>query len=147
MIDQAIGPQKTEPVSGIIARMAASAVRMIGRMRRTADSTIASHSGAPACTSWSICTTRITELRMIMPASAITPSIATKPNGMLNVASISATPIMPSGAVSSTSAIFFMSCSCSINSNSTAAIINGITAKIDACALLLDSSAPPTSMP
>ena len=54
---------------------------------------------------------------------------------------------MPSGAVSSTSAIFFMSCSCSISSTSTATIISGITAKIDACALLLDSSAPPTSMP
>ena len=89
----------------------------------------------------------MTELRMIMPASAITPSIATKPNGIRNVASITDTPISPSGALSSTSAIFLMFCSCTISSSNTTTTASGITARMDACALLLDSDAPPTSMP
>ena len=37
MMATAIGPQNTERASGIIARMAASAVSMIGRNRRTAE--------------------------------------------------------------------------------------------------------------
>jgi hypothetical protein len=146
MIAHAIGPQKVERVSGIIARIAAAAVSTIGRKRRTVDSTIASHIGSPRSRSWSICTTRITELRMIMPKSAITPSIATKPKGMRNPARINATPIMPSGAVASTSAIFFMSCSCSMSSTSTTRSIAGNTAAIEACEVALDSDAPPATM-
>ena len=73
MIAHAIGPQNVERVSGIIARIAASAVSEIGRRRRTADSTIASHSEQPRARSLSICAIRITELRRIMPNSAITP--------------------------------------------------------------------------
>ena len=37
--------------------------------------------------SWSIWSTRITELRMMIPDSAIVPSIATKPNGLPNASS------------------------------------------------------------
>ena len=52
---------------------------------------------------------------MIMPASAIVPSIATKPNGTLKTRSAAATPIKPSGAVSSTSARREKLCSCSMS--------------------------------
>ncbi len=52
-----------------------------------------------SCSIWS---TRITELRMIMPDSAIVPSMATKPNGTRNSSRNSVTPISPSGAVSNT---------------------------------------------
>ena len=51
MIATAIGPQKLLRVSGIIARIAAAAVSMIGRNRRTVDSMIAVHSGWPSATS------------------------------------------------------------------------------------------------
>jgi hypothetical protein len=69
MIATAIGPQKTLRVSGIIARIAAAAVSMIGRKRRTVDPTIASQAGLPAFSSCSIWSTRITELRMIIPTA------------------------------------------------------------------------------
>ena len=42
---------------------------------------MASRSGSPSATSWSIWSTRMTALRMIMPAKAISPSSATKPKG------------------------------------------------------------------
>ena len=45
MMATAIGPQKTERESGIMASTAAAAVSTIGRRRRTADSTIASQAG------------------------------------------------------------------------------------------------------
>ena len=51
MTANAIGPQKIERDSGIIARPAAAAVRVMGRMRRTVDSTMASHSDSPRATS------------------------------------------------------------------------------------------------
>jgi hypothetical protein len=146
MIAHAIGPQNVERVSGIMARIAAAAVSTMGRKRRTVDSTIASQSARPRSRSASICTTRITELRMIIPKSAITPSIATKPKGMRNVARTSDTPIRPSGAVASTSAIFFMSCSCAMRSSSTTRSIAGTTAAIEACDVALDSAAPPAAI-
>ena len=68
------------------------------------------------------------------------------PNGMRNVARIAATPIKPSGAVSSTITIFLMSCSCIINTSNTMTSSKGITAKIERCAVALDSCEPPTSM-
>ena len=46
---------------------AAAAVSTIGRKRRTVASMIASHGVWPAAMSWSIWSTRITELRMMMP--------------------------------------------------------------------------------
>src|SRR5882757_4051753 len=52
----------------------------------------------------SIWSTRITVLRMIMPASAINPSRATKPNGRLETSSAPVAPINPSGAVTNTRA-------------------------------------------
>jgi len=39
---------------------------------------------------------------MIIPNSAMVPSIATKPNGLWNSSSASATPTRPSGAVRTT---------------------------------------------
>ena len=39
---------------------------------------------------------------MMMPASAITPRMATKPNGAWNASSAAAAPMMPSGAVANT---------------------------------------------
>ena len=57
MMATAIGPQKTLRDKGIIASTAAAAVRMIGRNRRTAASTIASQVGTPlarSCSIWSI---------------------------------------------------------------------------------------------
>ena len=52
---------------------------------------------------WAINTT---ELRMILPTSANTPSMATNPNGRLLMSSAIATPMMASGAVSITSNSF-----------------------------------------
>ena len=54
MMAAAIGPQNTLRESGIIASTAAAAVRMIGRKRRTAASTMAVQVGTPAATSCSI---------------------------------------------------------------------------------------------
>ncbi len=105
IIATAIGPKKSLRVSGIIASTAAAAVSTIGRKRRTVAPTIASHGAAPAAMSCSIWSTRITELRMMMPDSAIVPSIATKPNGLPKASSASVTPISPSGAVSTTIAM------------------------------------------
>src|SRR5574344_2745227 len=45
MMATAIGPQNTLRDSGIMASTAAAAVKTIGRRRRTADSTMASHVG------------------------------------------------------------------------------------------------------
>ena len=81
MIATAIGPKNTLRDSGIIASTAASAVSTIGRKRRTVASMIACQRSSPAAMSCSIWSTRITELRMIIPDSAMVPSIATKPNG------------------------------------------------------------------
>ncbi len=83
---------------------------------------------------------------MIMPASAIVPSNATKPNGTRKIARTSDTPIMPSGAVNRTSAIFFMFCNWIISRIRMAAIASGATAPIERWARMLDSVAPPTSM-
>ena len=54
MIVIAIGPQNAERDSGIIAKLAASAVRITGRARRTVASTIASLRVSPCETSVSI---------------------------------------------------------------------------------------------
>ena len=146
MIATAIGPQNTLRDSGIIASTAAAAVSTIGRKRRTADSTIASQVGTPrerSCSIWSI---RITELRMIMPISAITPSSATKPNGRSSNSSAAATPAMPSGPVRNTSIERLKLCSCSISSVKTMNSITGTPTTIAPWPLLLSSTAPATSM-
>ena len=102
MIATAIGPKKSERVSGIIARIAASAVSAIGRSRRTVASITALKGSCPAAISFSIWSIKITELRMIMPNSAMVPNVATKPKGLLKIIRKGATPMRPSGAVSST---------------------------------------------
>ena len=100
----AIGPQNRLRASGIMPRMAASAVSTTGRARRTVASMMARWRAWPAAMSWSIWSTRMTVLRMIMPASAIMPSSATKPNGRLEMSNAPVAPMMPSGAVANTSA-------------------------------------------
>ena len=67
---KAIGPQKTSRAIGIMPRMAAAAVSRIGRRRCRWRSITASQAGLPCGEGSSICTTRITELRMMMPISA-----------------------------------------------------------------------------
>src|SRR3954469_3596904 len=142
----AIGPQNAERDSGIMARIAASAVSTTGRARRTVASTIASLRVRPAATSVSIWSTRITALRMIMPASAIRPNSATKPNGWLATLSASEAPMMPSGAVRNTSSNREKLCSCIINSVSMTMTIRGNSTKIEALPLADSSNAPPASM-
>ena len=74
MMVKAIGPQNALSLSGIIARIAASAVSATGRARRMVENTIASRRVRPrSLTSASIWSIRITVLRMSMPASAIRP--------------------------------------------------------------------------
>ncbi len=146
MIATAIGPQNTLRDSGIIASTAAAAVSTIGRRRRTADSTIASQAGTPAARSLSIWSIRITELRWIIPISAITPSSATKPNGRFSNSSAPATPAMPSGPVMNTSSERLKLCSCSIKSVKTRNSMIGTPATMDDDPLLLCSTAPATPM-
>ena len=95
MMATAIGPQKMLRDSGIIASTAAAAVSAIGRSRWVAASTIASQVERPAAWLASIWSIRITELRWIMPISAITPSKATKPKGRFSNSKAAVTPAMP----------------------------------------------------
>ena len=83
---------------------------------------------------------------MIMPASAIRPSSATKPNGRLERRSAPVAPISPSGAVTNTSARREKLCSCTISSASMTTAITGNTTTSAAFALALSSIAPPVSM-
>ena len=146
MMATAIGPQNTLRDSGIIASTAAAAVSTMGRRRRTAASTMASHVGTPRARSDSIWSIRITELRWIMPISAITPSSATKPNGRFSTSSAAATPAMPSGPVKNTSMDRLKLCNCSISSVKMTNSMTGTPAAIEAEPLLLSSTAPATSM-
>ena len=145
MIATAIGPKNALRDSGIIASTAASAVSTIGRKRRTVASTIACQRSWPAAMSWSIWSTRITELRMIMPDSAIVPSIATKPNGTRNTSRNSVTPISPSGAVSSTSTMREKLRSWIISSVITTSRNSGTPAATDSAPRAESSTVPPVS--
>ncbi len=69
---------------------------------------------------------------MIMPDSAIVPSIATKPNGLPNSSRNSATPINPSGAVRNTIAEREKLLSCSISRLTTTITNSGIPAFTEA---------------
>ena len=146
MMATAIGPQNTLRDSGIIASTAAAAVSTIGRKRRTAASTMAFQVGTPRSRSCSIWSMRITELRMIMPISAITPSSATKPNGRFSSSSAAATPGRPSGPVRNTSIAREKLCSCSISKVKMMNSITGTPAAIEPWPLLLSSTAPAISM-
>ena len=82
---------------------------------------------------------------MIMPDSAMVPSIATKPNGMPNASRATVTPIRPSGAVITTMSTRWKLCSCSISTVSTTSTNSGRPATIDFPPLALSSTAPPVS--
>ena len=94
----------------------------------------------------SIWSTRITVLRMIMPASAIRPSSATKPNGRFETSNAPVAPIRPSGAVTKTRASLEKLCSWIISSASIASAIDREYRDERAFALTLSSIAPPVSM-
>ncbi|KAG0754952.1 hypothetical protein G6F22_020787 [Rhizopus arrhizus] len=95
-----------------------------------------------SCWIWSI---RITELRMIMPASAIVPSSATKPNGARNSSRNRVAPMMPSGAVTSTIAAREKLRSCSISSVATTTRNSGMPALIEFWPRAESSTVPPVS--
>ena len=83
---------------------------------------------------------------MIMPHSAVTPRIATKPSGAWKISNAATTPIRPSGAVRSTMNIFEKLCSCSIRIVRIVSSMTGNTAASALLALSLSSTAPPMSM-
>ena len=128
-----------------MASTAASAVSTIGRKRRTVASTTACAGGCPEAMSCSIWSTRITELRMIMPLSAMVPSMATKPNGTLNTSRKATTPISPSGAVISTMTARGKLRSCSISRVITTRRNSGTPAATDREPRLESSTVPPVS--
>ena len=82
---------------------------------------------------------------MIIPDSAIVPSIATKPNGWLKTSMAAVTPISPSGAVSTTIATREKLCSCSMSTVRTTSASSGSPAMTDFWPLALSSTAPPVS--
>src|SRR5258708_7524767 len=84
--------------------------------------------------------------RMIMPASAISPSSATKPNGWFATLSPSDAPMIPSGAVRNTRIRREKLCSWIIRSVSMTITISGNRTKIDALPLADSSNAPPGSI-
>ncbi len=83
---------------------------------------------------------------MMMPESAIVPSIATKPNGCPNSSSAAVTPIRPSGAVSTTISVREKLCSWIISSVSTTRMNSGTPAAIDFWPRGESSTAPPISI-
>ncbi len=88
----------------------------------------------------------MTVLRMIMPASAMRPSSATKPNGRLERSNAPVAPISPSGAVTNTKASREKLCSWIISSASIATPMTGNTAASALLAFTLSSIDPPVSM-
>ena len=115
MLATAIGPKNTLLVNGIIAKIAAAAVRTIGRNLLIVDSITACQGAKPDALSCSIWSTKITELRMIMPESVMVPNIPTKPNGLSKINDAAVTPIKPKGAVSNTKNVRVKFFSCKIN--------------------------------
>jgi len=146
MMATAMGPQKTERDRGIMASAAAAAVSTMGRQRRTAESMMASHGAEPSLMSCSIWSTRITELRMIMPNSAMTPRLATKPSGRCSSSKAKAAPATPSGPVRNTSKAREKLCSCSISRVKMMKMASGRFAAIDASASPLSAATPFTVM-
>ena len=82
---------------------------------------------------------------MIMPASAIVPSIATNPNGTWNTSRNRVAPTRPKGAVSSTITLREKLRSCTISSVNTTSRNRGMPAAIDDCPRAASSTLPPTS--
>ena len=82
---------------------------------------------------------------MIMPDSAIVPSRATKPKGLPKASRKAVTPIMPSGAVSTTMTVREKLFNCSISTVSTVRMKTGMPAPTEELPLALSSTEPPTS--
>src|SRR4029077_8841526 len=143
IIANAIGPQNTVGAIGIIPSVAAAAVSRMGRVRWIAAITTASQGWCPAAISVPIWSMRMTELRAIMPTSASTPSIATKPIGFWATSSAATTPMRPRGATLSTSKTRWKLCNWNIRMVKTSTAIAGKTACTDAWALALSSTDPP----
>src|SRR5271155_4936243 len=89
---------------------------------------------------------RMTVLRMSMPASAMSPSRATNPNGFAARLSASDAPTIPSGAVKNTMARREKLCIWIISSVSMARIMTGKRMKIELLPFWDSSIAPPISM-
>ena len=83
---------------------------------------------------------------MIIPASAIRPSSATKPNGWLDKSSAPVAPMIPSGAVTKTKARREKLWSWIISSANITTAMAGNTAARATFALALSSIEPPVSM-
>ena len=83
---------------------------------------------------------------MIMPASAIKPSSATKPNGWLATFRASDAPTMPSGAVRNTNINREKLCNWIISNVSITIAITGNSIASDALPLADSSNAPPASI-
>ena len=134
--------------SGIIASTAAAAVSTIGRKRRTVAPTIGVPAARrPAAMSCSIWSTRMTELRMMMPDSAIVPSIATKPNGMPNTSSAGGDADQPQRrGQHAPSACARSSAAGSSAASAPSTSISGTPAAIDRWPRAESSTAPPISI-
>ena len=83
---------------------------------------------------------------MIMPASAMMPSRATKPKGARNSSRANAAPITPKGAVTNTRKVRDRFCNCTISRTSVAITTSGIHIRIDFWAIQASSLAAPVSM-
>lgn len=82
---------------------------------------------------------------MIIPDSAMVPSIATKPNGWPNSSRNNATPMMPSGAVRKTMAEREKLLSCAISRVITTMMNSGRPAFTERWPRSESSTVPPTS--
>ena len=98
MMAKAIGPQNTVGAIGMRPSTVETAVSMIGVKRALLASIAACRTSLPAARSDSIWPIRITAFLVIMPISARTPRMATKPSGRPEIRSAATTPISPSGA-------------------------------------------------
>jgi hypothetical protein len=145
MMATAMGPKNTLRDNGIIASTAAIAVRTMGRKRRTVASIRALYGVLPAAMSCSIWSVRMMELRMIMPDSAMAPSMATKPKGTRNTSRNRVMPIRPSGAVRNTIRLLEMLRNCSISKLKDTSRNSGTPAATEREPRLESSTVPPTS--
>ncbi len=82
---------------------------------------------------------------MIIPDSAMVPSIATKPNGWRNTIRNSTTPISPNGAVRNTITVREKLRNCTISKLNTTTMNSGTPAFTEFCPRVESSTVPPTS--
>ena len=145
MIARAIGPQNTAGAIGIIPRMAASAVSMIGRKRFEVASTTASQRDNPRSISCSIWMIRTTELRTIIPISATTPRRAINPRERPDISNAATTPMIPNGAALRARKRSWKLCNWNIKTVNIESSISGTTAATESCDFTLSSTGPPIS--